>query len=191
MNTRRTGRLEPAIAKAGPESGIGKRIRDAREAQGMKASELARVAQIHRATLKHYEAGDRLPGTKELRRLCEALGKSPNELVFGGDTSLEFVSETDATTWAKRLPDIIRAATGFIRMPANDQLAVTQLINSLAAPYYSREEKDNIEEGISMLIPMLDAIASRDMEAAKRESEILMAKFSRQSTPRSSGGESD
>ncbi len=65
----------------GPESGFGKRLREARGIQTQ--AEVAERAQIARSAYARYETGGRYPSVPELRRLCEALSVTPEHLIFG------------------------------------------------------------------------------------------------------------
>ena len=58
-------------------------LRRAREAKGLSHSDLNRQTGISRPVLFGYEAGRTKPGARELRLLSEALGVSPNRLLFG------------------------------------------------------------------------------------------------------------
>lgn len=78
-------------ATALPESGIGDRIRDAREKRGLSQEGLSRLTKafdierqgISRTVLTGYEKGKFKPGTRELRILYQALGLTPNWLILG------------------------------------------------------------------------------------------------------------
>jgi len=65
----------------GPETGFGKRLREARGIQTQ--AEVAERAQIARSAYARYETGGRYPSVPELRRLCEALSVTPEHLIFG------------------------------------------------------------------------------------------------------------
>lgn len=75
-----------------PEAGIGERIKEARNRSGydMSVEALSRMCRlcdverqgISRTTLLRYEAGSILPGAREIRILCDALGIRPDWL-FG------------------------------------------------------------------------------------------------------------
>jgi len=58
-------------------------LRRARESLGLSHSDLHRQTGISRPVLFGYEAGRTKPGARELRLLSEALGVSPNKLLFG------------------------------------------------------------------------------------------------------------
>ena len=78
-----------------PESGFGKRLAELRAGKNLNhdaLSELTKLADaqkrgIARTTLRGYELGVYKPGIRELRVLCQALGVSPNKLIFGEDTN--------------------------------------------------------------------------------------------------------
>jgi len=65
----------------GPETGFGKRLREARGIQTQ--AEVAERAEIARSAYARYETGARYPSVPELRRLCEALSVTPEHLIFG------------------------------------------------------------------------------------------------------------
>ncbi len=65
----------------GPETGFGKRLREARGFQTQ--AEVAERAEIARSAYARYETGGRYPSVPELRRLCEALSVTPEHLIFG------------------------------------------------------------------------------------------------------------
>lgn len=76
-----------------PENGVGERIRLKRAeiADGLTVEDLSRVCKefdpegkgISRLAISRYEAGKFIPGARELRILCDALGVSPNWLLLG------------------------------------------------------------------------------------------------------------
>lgn len=65
----------------GPEIGFGERIRKARGKQ--RQADLAREANIAPSALAKYESGERYPGVPEFRRLCDALKKPAEHLLYG------------------------------------------------------------------------------------------------------------
>lgn len=81
---------QPELA---PEKGIGKRIKEARERpeNGLSIEALSRLCKlidpvgqgISQQTLVKYEKGIVLPGSRELRILCDALAVSADWLLMG------------------------------------------------------------------------------------------------------------
>jgi len=62
-------------------SAIGERLRDAREARFFSQAELAQNASVGQATIARIETGRQLPHPSTVRRLAQALGIEPRELV--------------------------------------------------------------------------------------------------------------
>lgn len=92
---------------------IGKRIRDLRNAKGMKVTELARKAYISQPYLSDIEKGRTTPSIDKLTSLCKALNISLGD--FFGQTpglSPDLLSLIES---AKRLtPEQQRALQNFI-----------------------------------------------------------------------------
>lgn len=57
----------------------------ARKAAGWTQNELHQKTGISRDAIKGYESGRNMPGSRELRVLCEALGVSANKVLWGHD----------------------------------------------------------------------------------------------------------
>jgi transcriptional regulator with XRE-family HTH domain len=68
---------------AEPEAAIGVRIAAARKRVNLSPTKIHELTGISRAVLRNYEIGKYKPGARELRRLCDVLGVSPNELIYG------------------------------------------------------------------------------------------------------------
>lgn len=94
VSTALTPRLEPLPAEEGksPESGIGKRIRYARNQLTFSIEALSRYSAnfdrdekkgVSPTSLLRYETGEFLPGARELRILCDALDVPVRWLLYG------------------------------------------------------------------------------------------------------------
>lgn len=57
----------------------------ARKAAGWTQNELHQKTGISRDAIKGYESGRNMPGSRELRVLCETLGVSANKVLWGRD----------------------------------------------------------------------------------------------------------
>lgn len=79
-----------------PEKAIGERIKESRKKLGLTVEQLSDLTSrfdheenyadgsgVSTPSLYRYEKGDRMPGARELRLLCEALKVSPNWLLLG------------------------------------------------------------------------------------------------------------
>lgn len=75
---------QPAVS-VDPEDKIAAELRNAREASGKSFSDLHRLTGLSRTTLHQYESGTRKPGAREIRLLCDALGVTPNRLIYGAE----------------------------------------------------------------------------------------------------------
>lgn len=149
----------------GPELGIGLRLKEAREKLKLSASEVAREAGIHRATLKHYETGARFPGAKELRRLCDVLRVSADYLLYGEQYDLpDGMQPLEITGWIDRLDEITDAFVGFGYLPAGQQMAFIHLIKSASRQYVDPAELENARKGAEVARPFLEAFASGDKD---------------------------
>lgn len=100
-----------------PEAGLGKRIAYCRgQLENLSVEALARYTKnfdedgISRASIVRYEAGDSLPGARELRILCDALWIPANWMLFGDeDLGAKISSEEKAYVIAIR--NLISAKT--------------------------------------------------------------------------------
>jgi transcriptional regulator with XRE-family HTH domain len=66
---------------------IGSRIRDAREARGMSAAELARLVKVSQTAVWNWEEKSRKPHSQTLIALAKVLGVSPEYLLHGNGSS--------------------------------------------------------------------------------------------------------
>lgn len=93
-----------ADADASPEDQFPQRLATLREAKGLKHDSLSELTKLRdpqkrgiaRTTLRGYEFGIYKPGIRELRILSQALGVSPNELIFGERSLRRFNTAQDA-----------------------------------------------------------------------------------------------
>lgn len=121
-----------------PESGIGDRIRAAREARGLSQTALAARTQMNDATGKGvgrtvlfgYETGKFRPGAREIRLICQALSITPNWLVLGDEAastqaSLELVRKRD---WIAA----VRLAMAISVLKPHERASFQSLVLSLA-----------------------------------------------------------
>lgn len=121
------GQLQPLDVSGGskytpPEAGIGERIKEKRKSFDLSVEELAALTaeyDIERAgqseggvsvpTIYRYEKGDRLPGAREIRLLCQALRVSPNWLVLGDAIEREVKADTEIATVVRELYSLLRS----------------------------------------------------------------------------------
>ena len=135
---------------------VSERLTEVREARGLNQSELAELVGVKRASISHYEAGKRSPGTETLGKLANALGV-PGAYFFkrikvesGGILfyrSLASATKTDRKRaerrygWLKELTSYLR---GFVRFPRGNlpelgiPLRLTDLDREDIASYATR-----------------------------------------------------
>ena len=82
------------------EDSFSENLRKARILKGLKQEELANILGVTQASISQYERGDRIPIDRNLRKICEALDVSLEELT--GDDSCE-VGQTKLMRKAKGL----------------------------------------------------------------------------------------
>lgn len=129
-----------------PEQGIGDRIRmkRAKIEGGLSVEDLSRVCKefdhedkgISRLALSRYEAGKFMPGARELRILCDALGVSPNWLLLGTE-SAKWPPETDAMvaalgSWVRALSGDENAWSMLHPSPENDLMRSERIRKAIA-----------------------------------------------------------
>lgn len=74
-----------------------RRLREARERQGLNQAQLAQRADMQPSAIAHFEADRRKPSFENVRRLAQALGVSADYLL-GVQTTLAFRNEEKLTT---------------------------------------------------------------------------------------------
>lgn len=118
----------------------------ARGELGLTQAQLAESSGLSVSAIKAYEAGRNMPGTRELRELCQALQVSPNKLLFGTE-----------------LPFEARSLTNLLVDGDTDDKAVSRMRLALAADLLSSDERQAVFTLVSSI-----AIA-RHGEAKLRE----------------------
>lgn len=92
MVVKRKKTLEPSV-ESPPAADSGDKVdielRKAREEKGLSLADLHRQTAISRTTLHDYESGRSKPGAREIRLLCDALGVTPNRLIYGTEAPFE------------------------------------------------------------------------------------------------------
>ena len=68
-------------ARAWAGKGVGKAIRETRQANGVTVIELARTLDVSRSIIYRWEAGQSCPALPHLMRLAWALGVPPSSLL--------------------------------------------------------------------------------------------------------------
>lgn len=117
----------------------------ARKAAGMTQTELHLKTGISRDTIKGYESGRSMPGTRELRTLCETLGISANRALWGREDFRETVGpvkgrlmDPDASRMAKAKKLML-----MLSMMSNEEVdAIFTLIEPIIVHRHGKKDVD-------------------------------------------------
>ncbi len=166
-----------------PESGIGDRIRAAREARGLSQTALAARTKmvdaggkgVARTVLFGYESGKFRPGAREIRLICQALSITPNWLVLGAEVagsqaSMETVRRKD---WISAM----RLAMAISVLKPHERAGFQSLVLSMAGRQLGDMKLSALLLAGSMIarssMPELQAWFGEDMEDLPLETLVL------------------
>jgi len=132
-------------------------LRRAREDKGISHTELHRQTGISRPVLFGYEAGRTKPGAKELRLLSEALGVSPNRLLFGTDEPFKPKTGIRSLLKIRNSPEL-SLIMGMMLIPSAFAILDDDQIESILTVISSMVESRNKEahRKISIIIELLN-----------------------------------
>jgi transcriptional regulator with XRE-family HTH domain len=171
----------PTISKS-IEDMFGTRLKKSRLLREMSATALHERTGIAKSSLTRYEKGDRTPGCKELRLLCEALDVSPSYLLWG-DESKEFgkltISVYDMEFESDdQLSAFVAVLFSMVSRP--DRTAILQLLYSNAVANVGEDKLKFFVEALPIIVSstedlisewadnMLESISKR-LESSKTE----------------------
>lgn len=159
-------------APAGPDLSVASELIRARAERGFSQAQLSDLSGISRSTVKAYETGRNMPGSRELRALCVALNVTPNRLLFGNEAPVLAPSESAKIDAALRSDPEEKAASRMrlamvATMLAEDEFQAVQLLTrSLAV---ARHGAERVEQAL---------LASDFMTGTSRAMLALSAKAS-------------
>lgn len=175
----------PDVDSSAPESGIGDRIRAAREARGLSQTALAARTQmadstgkgVGRTVLFGYESGKFRPGAREIRLLCQALSVTPNWLILGDEAA-----STQASMELVRKRDLIaavRLAMAISILKPHERAGFQSLVLSLAGRQLGDMRLSSLLMMGSMVarhvMPELKEWFGEDMEEVTLDTLLLRA----------------
>lgn len=105
--------------------GVSAEVRKARERADMTVSDLHRETGISRTVLQGYEAGKFVPGSLELKKLCQVLKVSPNRILFGEERPLD-----EKPLLASFIGDVSKA-TGTAKLAITMQVLSSEELSAL------------------------------------------------------------
>lgn len=176
MSQNNTDQDKPAalsFPKKSIEDGIGIRLKAAREGKGISQTDLHRLTGLSRTVLINYEAGRHIPGVRELRLLCDALGVTPNSLIYGTEEPIpksEGLADSILAMGAGGAAAIIMLGP---MLPAalgkDDTRLVLTMIESLL------KAKD--QEGFALIMDVINSMKSISESAAMKDPKKMEALF--------------
>ncbi|RDV00118.1 helix-turn-helix domain-containing protein [Trinickia dinghuensis] len=133
-------------------------LKVSREARGLSVSQLHATTGIARTALHDYEAGRYKPGANEIRKLCDALGITPNKLLTGRDnpespkTPLEEVFGTGSEH-----VQVMKAGQLILMLPPDERDAFYKLLLGLVSSRYPADKVREALEAMDLMAGILNA----------------------------------
>jgi transcriptional regulator with XRE-family HTH domain len=126
-----------------PESRMAERIRVARNHLGLTIEAMSRLCKeydpdgngVSPPSISRYEAGDSLPGAREIRILCDALEVPPLWLLYG---RLEHSGTTESDT------ELLRVLDRWVRQRKDDANIGGTTVDAMLKFHAERERKERL-----------------------------------------------
>jgi transcriptional regulator with XRE-family HTH domain len=154
--------------------GIAVELSRARMNAGLSHSELHRLTGISRTALIGYEAGRTNPGERELRKLCDVLRVTPNQLLYGTEQPFE---PDEALKRLGLTPEALSFAHLMIMynmLAADDRRAIITLMYSILEARHGRKKMAQAAEMMKELDGFL-GIAMQKMGISQEGLERAIA----------------
>jgi transcriptional regulator with XRE-family HTH domain len=147
----------------------------ARAEISLTQAQLADKSGLSISAIKSYESGRNMPGTRELRELCQALQISPNKLLFG--TELPFEQRTVANMLVDGDTDNhaafrIRLALIANMLASDERLALLTLANSIAVARHGEEKVKEILTNADVMAGIGRAFSQATRDALTKEHPV-------------------
>lgn len=136
-------------------------LKASREARGLSISQLHTYTGIARTALHDYEAGRYKPGANEIRKLCDALGITPNKLLTGREnpqsepTPLERVFASGSGN-----VQVMKAGQLLLMLPLDEREAIYKILMGLVSSRYPAEKVQTALEGMDLLAGIMNVAAA-------------------------------
>lgn len=148
----------------GPESGIGSRIEAARTKLGMTQIELHKRSGLARTVIAGYEKGRYIPGGREIRRLCDALNVSPNELIYGSESPFAAASASPLAALLNQENPTALATGVSLLLQGLDRRDRDAFLALIVALFEARRGPERAAAVAEILKGMVGAIIEREPE---------------------------
>lgn len=159
-------------------------LKASREARGLSISQLHSYTGIARTALHDYEAGRYKPGANEIRKLCDALGITPNKLLTGRETP-----QTEPTPMERVFGSgsenvqATKAATLLLMLPLDEREAFFKLIMGLVSSRYPAEKVKSALEQVEIFAGMMNVAAAHVENPDEEISQAMVEKRIREVSP--------
>lgn len=136
-------------------------LQRARSNAGLSHSELHRVTGISRTVLIGYEAGRTNPGERELRRLCDALRVTPNQLLYGTDQPFQPDDALNRMGLTSEALSVGHFIVMHNMLTADDRRAIFTLMYSILEARHGRKKMAQTTEIMKEFECYLGSVASK------------------------------
>jgi transcriptional regulator with XRE-family HTH domain len=137
-------------------------LKASREARGVSISQLHSDTGIARTALHDYEAGRYKPGANEIRKLCDALGITPNKLLTGREnpqtppTPLEKVFGSGSEN-----VQVMKAGQLLLMLPLEEREAFYKILMGIVSSRYPAEKVKAAMEQMEIMAGIMNIAAAR------------------------------
>ncbi|MCZ8253422.1 MAG: helix-turn-helix transcriptional regulator [Hylemonella sp.] len=141
---------------------ISSELKKARARVQLSITDLHKKTGISRTVLQGYEAGRFAPGSPELKKLCETLNVSPNQVIFGREAPLEDKSAlADFVGDLGKAQNTARLTIAAQLLTPSELRAMLSLIESIALPRLGgKEHLDALIASVGLLFDEKDGLLS-------------------------------
>lgn len=152
-------------------------LKASREARGLSVSQLHSITGIARTALHDYESGRYKPGANEIRKLCEALGITPNKLLTGRDNP-ETPATPLETVFGAGGPaiQVMKASQLLHLLPVDERDAFYKLLLGLVSARYPADHVKAVLERTDMIAGIMNFAAARVTNPEEEISEATATK---------------
>lgn len=161
------------------DTGIGYRIKQARQERGWTQFRLHEESGLAVPTLSAYERGAKTPGIDQLRDLCRTLEVSPNWLLYGEPDPFGEVGEAQEEPWSsyfdpyRPMETFLFLAIAFMALPNPDQRALRTLIFGKAEAIHGPEKVEQLMGLMERLQPEMMEDIQKGRLTEQRMDELI------------------
>ncbi len=156
---------------------IAERLKKARDEQGLTQTELAKMAEISRSAIVHYETAGTVPGGIELIKLSNALNVTPNYLLSGSETFLDSGKPEHVLATDDQQLLVARMSICFLTLDKPVREKMSELLISMVQQKLSSEQ-------FEVLMTAMDELGSALKGSASEMEKIVDSMLSENDFPK-------